>query len=222
MVDLGDVGDRAFEERAVMADECHGSLEAEYPPLQPVQSIEVEIVGRLVEQHDIEPREQQRRQRDPCGLATGQRDGRLGADSFGEPRSANTCPARASKSATRARATVQGLAVLVVRAGRPLPTRVSQRRARAGQRRFRSCAEETIDGLGVGAFGFLRQIPDRCRRRARSSDPSITVDRDRRSPGERAQQRRLPDSVRADDTDTLPRREAEVDGRRACRDRETR
>ena len=54
------------------------ALEPEHPPLEPGQPVEVEIVGRLVEQVDVESREQQRRQRRSRRLAARERRGRLG------------------------------------------------------------------------------------------------------------------------------------------------
>ena len=43
--------------------------------LEPLEAVEVEVVGRLVEEQDVEAREQDRRQRGAGGLAAGERDG---------------------------------------------------------------------------------------------------------------------------------------------------
>ena len=77
LVELEHVGDGAGEERAVVADEHDAGAEPGDPPLEPVEPGEVEVVRRLVEQEDVEAREQQRGQPRPGRLAARQRDGRL-------------------------------------------------------------------------------------------------------------------------------------------------
>ncbi len=44
-----------------MTDQHHTTAEVTDDALQPVQPIEVQIVGRLIEQDDVEPRQHQRR-----------------------------------------------------------------------------------------------------------------------------------------------------------------
>jgi hypothetical protein len=58
VVDLGDRGDRALEERPVVRHDHQRRVEAEDEPLEPVEPVEVEVVGRLVEQEDVEPGQQ--------------------------------------------------------------------------------------------------------------------------------------------------------------------
>ena len=75
LVDLEHAGDRAGEERAVVGDD-HGAAGAlGDEALEPGEAVEVEVVGRLVEQQDVEAAEQDRGQRGARGLAARERDG---------------------------------------------------------------------------------------------------------------------------------------------------
>jgi len=58
-VELDDARDHPREELAVVGDEHHPSTQAPHEPLEPLQPREVEVVGRLVEQHDVEAAQQQ-------------------------------------------------------------------------------------------------------------------------------------------------------------------
>ena len=73
VIDLEHVGDHPSEQAPIVADEQHRRVEADHPRFEAVESVEVEVVGRLVEQEDVEARQQQRGQRAPGRLATGQR-----------------------------------------------------------------------------------------------------------------------------------------------------
>ncbi|CAM5520290.1 hypothetical protein SCALM49S_04083 [Streptomyces californicus] len=53
------LGDRAHEELAVVADDDRARAEAGDEALQAFQSVEVEVVGGLVEEEDVVPGEQQ-------------------------------------------------------------------------------------------------------------------------------------------------------------------
>ena len=50
----------------------HRRVQAEHEPLQPVEAVEVEVVGGLVEQEDVEAGQQQRGQLGAGGLAARQ------------------------------------------------------------------------------------------------------------------------------------------------------
>ena len=75
-VDLDHVGDDPFEERPVVADDHHAGAQAEHPRLEPGEAVEVEVVGRLVEQEHVESRQQQRGQRRPRRLTARQHERR--------------------------------------------------------------------------------------------------------------------------------------------------
>ena len=72
-VDLGDPRHRAVEERPVVRDDGDPAREAVDEALQPVEAVEVEVVRRLVEEQQVEPRQQDRGQRGTRGLAAGER-----------------------------------------------------------------------------------------------------------------------------------------------------
>ena len=60
-----------------MADQQHPGVEPQHPLFETVQSVEVEVVGGLVQQVHVEPRQQQRRQAGAGRLPAGQRARRL-------------------------------------------------------------------------------------------------------------------------------------------------
>ena len=66
---LGDV----VEEVAVVGDRDDGAGVLLQEPLEPLDALGVEVVGRLVEQQQVGPAEQQPAQRDAAALAAGQR-----------------------------------------------------------------------------------------------------------------------------------------------------
>ena len=73
LLDLEDAVDGPVEERAVVRhdDDRAGCLVDE--PLEAVEAGEVEVVRRLVEQEHVEPAQQDRRERGPCGLPARER-----------------------------------------------------------------------------------------------------------------------------------------------------
>ena len=75
LVELEHARDRALEEGAVVRDDHRAAGPLGDEPLQPRQAVEVEVVGRLVEQQDVEAREQDRGERRARGLAAGERRG---------------------------------------------------------------------------------------------------------------------------------------------------
>ena len=75
LVDLQHPRDRAGEEGAIVGDDHRAAGALGDEALEPVQAVEVEVVGRLVEQQHVEAREQDRGQRGAGGLAAGQRRG---------------------------------------------------------------------------------------------------------------------------------------------------
>ena len=63
-VQLDDAGRHAIEKRAVVGDQHHAALEAAQQLLQPIDGVEVEVIGRLVQQQHIGHGHQRLRQRD--------------------------------------------------------------------------------------------------------------------------------------------------------------
>ena len=72
LVDLGDRGDGAFQERPVVRHDHDRRGQAEDEPFEPVEPVEVEVVGGLVEEEDVEPGQQQRGELGAGGLTTRQ------------------------------------------------------------------------------------------------------------------------------------------------------
>ena len=68
-----DVRRQAIEKPAIVRDHHHGACEAGDALLQRSQRVDVEIVGRLVEEQQIGPAAQQLRQMDAVALPAGER-----------------------------------------------------------------------------------------------------------------------------------------------------
>ena len=72
-VELDDPGHHPGEELAVVGDQHDPGAQPAHERLEPLEPGQVEVVGGLVEQHDVEAAEQQRGQRGAGGLPAGQR-----------------------------------------------------------------------------------------------------------------------------------------------------
>ncbi len=81
LVDLGDVGHDPIEKSAVVADEQHRGGQRDDPLLEMIEPVEIEVVGRLVEQVHVEPGQQQGGQPRPRRLTARQRGGGLAEQS---------------------------------------------------------------------------------------------------------------------------------------------
>ena len=73
LVQLEDVGHRSLEEGAIVGDDDHAAGASDHHVLKPGQAVEVEIVGRLVEEGEVEAGEQNGGERHLGLLPTGQR-----------------------------------------------------------------------------------------------------------------------------------------------------
>ncbi len=71
-VELEDPLGHVVEEVPIVGDGDHGAGVLLQEPLEPGDRLGVEVVGRLVEQQQVGPREQQPAQRDPAPLAARQ------------------------------------------------------------------------------------------------------------------------------------------------------
>ncbi len=70
-VDLSDRGHDALEKRPVVGDDDESAAAAVQEVLQPFEAVEVEVVGGLVQEHDVEPGQQERRESHPRRLTAG-------------------------------------------------------------------------------------------------------------------------------------------------------
>ncbi len=68
LLDLGNIGHHPVEESMVMAHQQHRGVEPEHPPLEMREPIEIEVIGRLIEEVHIETRQQQGREPRPRRL----------------------------------------------------------------------------------------------------------------------------------------------------------
>src|SRR5208282_1534717 len=62
----------AFQERPVMGDHDKSAAASLKEVLQPLEALEVEVVGGLVKEHDVEPGQQERREGRSCRLSSGE------------------------------------------------------------------------------------------------------------------------------------------------------
>ena len=192
-----------------MADEHGARPQLAHPALEPVEAREVEVVGGLVEQEDVEAREQQRREVGPRGLAPGQ-GGHLRVEQLGGEAQVvgDLLGALLEVGATEVEPALEGRGVGVVGTRDALGER--GRRGLQDGRRGRdpgAASDEPAHGLAGHAGGLLRQVPDAGRRR-RHRDGALVG---RRQTGQQAQQGRLPGAVDADETDDVPGGDDEVE-----------
>ena len=176
-VELDDARDAPGEELAVVRDEHDAAALALDERLEPREPGEVEVVGRLVEQHEVEAAEQQRRERGPRRLAARQRGHRARrARRRGPARRASAgCgrrgPAHRWRASGRARRhTPRRPAGRRRRAPRPPPpSRASRRWRRCGGRcgRRRSRRARARAPAAASRRRRRRARSSRCRRAAR-------------------------------------------------------
>ena len=188
------------EELAVVADDDDAGAGAGDEPLELVQAGEVEVVGRLVEQQDVVPGQQQGGQPDAGGLPAGQaghrrveRDSRrdLGDDLLG---------ALLEVGAAEGEPVLERVAVGVVGAG-PALGQVVGRGVERGLRGGHPGppGQRGEDGLPRPPLVLLRQVAERGRRRAGDDGAGLR----RELAGQRAQQGGLAGAVHADQTDDV-------------------
>jgi hypothetical protein len=75
LVDLEHAGDRAVQEGAVVGDDDRAAWALGDEALEAGEAVEVQVVGRLVQEEDVEAAEQDRRQGGASGLAAAERRG---------------------------------------------------------------------------------------------------------------------------------------------------
>ena len=206
-VEFEDLGGRAGQELAVVADDDQAGPLAQDELLEPLQPVEIEVVGRLVEQVEVVPAQQQRAQCGPRGLAAGQRGhrgrpGHLQADvgGHGSDPLVEIGAAQVQPSFQRRGVEVTGGRI---GAGQRLGGAVHGllRLSHAGPP-----GKERQHGLAGNPVGFLGQVTNRRTGRADRHRPALRRDQ----PGQLAQQRRLAGPVHADQPDHVTRRDDEV------------
>ena len=171
----------------------------EHPRLEQFEAVEVEVVGGLVEQVHVEAAQLQRGERSTCRLAARQRRRRLPEQPIGQTERVPDLPIlRVEVGGSDRQPAFERDRVPVARhPARKRRGRASRRRVvparpvTPARRRNISC---TVSSLA--ALGLLHQTADV--RRRWSGDHRAGVGRD--LTGEHAEQRRLADTVRSDET----------------------
>ena len=98
-----------------MTDECQRALQPQDVSLETSQTIQVQIVGRLVQQQYVEARQHQRSQTNSCCLAAGQRVHVLGQQSLGQTKFAPHLPSSNVKvGGTQRKPGIEGIAVPII------------------------------------------------------------------------------------------------------------
>ncbi|MDQ1112324.1 hypothetical protein QE418_001772 [Microbacterium testaceum] len=214
-VELQHARHRTGEELAVVAHEHDAAAEPAHERLETLQPVEVQVVGRLIEQGDVETRQQQSCQTHARGLASGQTR-HLGIRTDFQPQVGehHRHPLVEVGGAAR-EPSFEGCRVGIVGSD---SRRIAERWRRgihlAGRLGgARPSGDVLRDRLPGHALVFLRQPADE---RVGGSE----ADRSRLrlvDAGEQAQQSRLTGPVRPDYTDDVSRCDRQVDARRrAC------
>jgi hypothetical protein len=209
-VDLGDAGGVVGQERPIVAHEDDAGVGVAEEPAQALEAVEVEVVGRLVQEEDVEAGQQHGGQVDLHLLAAGElrhrpvhsvgRDAEVGQH-LGDP--------HVVVVAAEGQQPGQGGVVggKLRRARRPF-----QRRQRGVEGRLRSGQAGTapeVSGrrLAVEGVDLLGQVADG----QRSRGPLHRPRRRGLETGQDAQERRFPGAVAAQDPDAAARVDRQVD-----------
>lgn len=182
-------------------------------PLQALQAVQVEVVGRLVEQEDVVPRQEQRGETGAGGLAAGEcghrqveADGQteVGGDLLGT---------LVQVGAAEGQPAFEGVGVRVVGSRRL----VDQGLRRGVHRRLRvgdtgPAGEELPHCLVRAPLRLLREVADGGGGRG---EPQLALLRPV-EPGEQPEQRRFSGSVDSDETDHVTGRDDEVEPGEEC------
>ncbi len=208
LIELRDMGDRAAQELAVVAHDRDRRRLIEHPPLQTGKSVEIEIVGRFVQQIHVEVGEQQRGESDSGRLATRQRGHRLFEQSILQAELGPHRPdPRVEVGAAQRQPAIERIRVAIVGA-EIAPGKCNGGAIQLGRGRGdpRAPTEELTHGFVVTAFGLLGEIADRCGRRHGHDGARI----ERLEARQHAQQGGLAHSVRADEAHTPSWRELQL------------
>ena len=118
-VELEHARDRALQERAIVTHHDDSTRQRLEEPFEPRQPVEVEIVGRLVEQEHVELAQQHRGQRHARGLTTRERRRRHVEQVLGEPEvGAHRTHASVEVGGAGSQVGIECVGVVVVAAGR--------------------------------------------------------------------------------------------------------
>ena len=164
VLEVQDAPDHLVQELAVVRDQKQRAAVGAQPALQPQQRIEVQVVGRLIQQQQVRAAHERARQVGAHAQAAGELAQRARRGPRREPRPAASCAARLRR----------GVAIQRTRTGRAGRPRACRHRAPAASascassaRSSRSPSRMYSDQRGVGVRQILRDRGDGEVRRAR-------------------------------------------------------
>ncbi len=207
-VEFEDLGDGPGQELAVVADHDGARAQALHEPLQALQTLQVQVVGRLVEQEDVVAGEQQRGEARAGRLATGQR-GHRQVQAHGQPELVgDLLGPLVEVGAAEVQPLVQGRRVRVIGARGPVDQALGRRvQRRLGAGDARTPGQEVPYRLLGAPLRLLGQMADGSGGRG---EPQLTG-LGRVQAGEQAQQGGLPGAVDADEADDVAGGDDEVE-----------
>ena len=192
-----------------MGHDHHRGVEAAHEAFEPFETVDVEVVGGLVQQEHVEAGEEQRGQLGPGGLAAGQpaqlavEGARRQAEVVGDGRGAGVEVGVAERHPPVERAVVALWGAGIV--GGEGCGRLVELRGRG--RHLRAPRQQGAHGLARPGLGLLGQVADGGGGGRQADLPAIGL----ASPGEDPQQRRLAGPVGADETQAGTGGQHEVD-----------
>ncbi len=208
LVELHHGGDAAGEELTVVGHQDGSSAETEHEFLEPRQPVQVEVVGRFIEQDHVEAAQQQGCERHPGQLAAGECSGRCcrvdGIGHIGEDRQ----HALIEVGGAGGHPVIEGRRVSVIRPRCSGAERL-RRSLQGGSRRRRPCAAPKVrrHRFATVPLVFLGEPADEGvgRRRAHRTSQWRVHSR------EQLEQRRLAGTIGADHADHIARRNSEIE-----------
>ncbi|CAM5731832.1 hypothetical protein STENM223S_02795 [Streptomyces tendae] len=207
-VEFEDLGDRAGEELAVVADDDGPGAQAAHEPFEAFEAVQVEVVGRLVEQEDVVAGQQQRGESRAGGLAAGQGGHRLVEADVQAEDGGDLLGAFVEVGAAEREPPLQGGGVGVVRAGRAVDQALGGLvHGVLGLGDAGAAGQEGAHGLAGPPLRLLREVADGGGGRG---EPQLAL-LGRGEPGEQAQQRGLAGAVGSDQADHVAGRDDEVE-----------
>jgi hypothetical protein len=211
LVELQHRGDDSFEECAIMGDDRQRGLGAAGEGLEPLEPVEVEVVGRLVEQQHVEACEQDATERHSCRLSPGQHSRGAGRELSSDPEILERLGGpRFEVAASEVEPAVERRGVGVVCAWAPVGESLGCGLERpAGDGHAGAASEEVEHRLAWPPVGLLRQVPHRGAGRTGHHRAAARL----LEAAEHAQERGLADAVWADDADASARHERQGDAR---------
>ena len=202
LVEVQHARDRLVEQREVVADDEQRAAVRAQERHQPRLGVDVEVVRRLVEQHEVAAREQDARQLGAPALAAGERADREIEPVGREPEPGDDAPhLRLGRVAARRAERVLGVAERLHVARRRIGVDLGAQLLEAAHRLVEAAARQHVRQRGAVEPGAARGRI--LRKEADELGPQHDAGRGRVRAGEHPQQRRLARAVAPDETDLV-------------------